>query len=203
VSDDLLADRLPPEPTRAIIGQIAHHLSRMAEMLYAIDEAGYEYHRRTAFVDAFLLDFRALSYFLWGGKSTEVRCYDFVDIKKWQPPKTDATKRMHKLVVIVSKHRAHLSWSRFVPTHQDLEQLDGIPRFSAEFLGQVLLDLLDILDDFISQLPDDKQSGKRAWISAAYAPRYKTEVALDLRESDDPDNLMPLKSVHETVSGPD
>lgn len=56
-------------------------------MLYAIDEAGYEYHRRTAFVDSFLIDFRALYYFLWGGKSTEVRCYDFVDIKKWQPPK--------------------------------------------------------------------------------------------------------------------
>jgi hypothetical protein len=101
-----------PDPTTAIIGQIGLHLSRMAEMVYAIDEAEYQDHRRTAFVDCFLLDFRALSYFLWGGKSTEVRCYDFVDIKNWQPRKTDATKRMHKLAVIVSKHRAHLSWSR-------------------------------------------------------------------------------------------
>jgi hypothetical protein len=144
-----------PDPTTAIIGQIGLHLSRMAEMVYAIDEAEYQDHRRTAFVDCFLLDFRALSYFLWGGKSTEVRCYDFVDIKNWQPRKTDATKRMHKLAVIVSKHRAHLSWSRFVPTDQDLQDLAGIPDFSAEFLGRVLLDLLDILDDFISKLPDD------------------------------------------------
>jgi hypothetical protein len=87
-----------------------------------------------------------------------------------------------------------------VPTDQDLQDLAGIPDFSAEFLGRVLLDLLDILDDFISKLPDDKEIGQRAWIGAAHGPRYKTEVALGLRESDYPD-LKPLKSVRELVSG--
>jgi hypothetical protein len=65
----------------------------------------------------------------------------------------------------------------------------------------VLLDFLDVLDDFISKLPEGKESGKAAWIGAAGSAQYKTEVALGLRESDFPDNLKPLKSVQELVSG--
>jgi hypothetical protein len=202
VSDDPLEDLLPPAPQRAIIGQIAHHLSHMAEMVYAVDEAGHDYHRRIAFVDSFLLDFRALYYFLLGKRDgDDAHRYDFVDIKTWQRPKTDATKRMDKLVLFIGQHRAHLSWSRFVPTDQDLENLVGIPKLSAEFLGRVLLDFLDILDDFISKLPDDKESGKRAWISAAMGARYKTEVALGVRVSDFPDRWKPLRSVQEPASG--
>jgi hypothetical protein len=88
VSDDPLEDRLPPDPTRAIIGQITHHLSHMAEMLYAIDEARYEYDRRTAFVDSFLLDFRALYYFLLGpGTSKEAHRLYFVDKKRGRGPR--------------------------------------------------------------------------------------------------------------------
>jgi hypothetical protein len=193
---DGLEDRLPPQPTRAIIGQITHHLSHMAKMLYAIDEAGNEQDRRTAFVDSFLLDFRALYYFLLGpGTSKAVHRCCFVDSKTWPRPKTDETKCMDKLVLTIGKHRAHLDWSRFVPTYQDLENLVGIPKFSAEFLGKVLLDFLDILDDFIDKLPEGQESGKRAWIGAAYAARYTTEVALGVRESDYPDTLKPLKSV--------
>jgi hypothetical protein len=189
---------------RAIIGQITHHLNHMAEMLYAIDEAGYEYHRRIAFVDSFLIDFRALYYFLLGPRERgAAHRYDFVDIEKWQRPKTEATKRMDKLALFVSRHRAHLSWSRFVPTYQDLEHLVGIPKFSAEFLGRVLLDLLDILDDFIGKLPDDKGSGKWAWTGAAFNARYKTEIALGLRESDYPANFKPLKSVQASRSKSD
>jgi hypothetical protein len=195
-ASEALEDRLPPEPTRAIIGQIGHHLAHMAEMPYAIDElARDQYLRRNAFVDSYLLHFRALYYFLWGRKRTEVRCHDFVDSKKWQPPKTDATKRMRKLALIISQHRAHLARSRFEPTDQDLENLVGIPKFSAEFLAQVLLDYLDVLDDFISKLPDDKESGKDAWITAASAARYKTEVALGVCQADNPDKWRPLKSV--------
>jgi hypothetical protein len=59
----------------------------------------------------------------------------------------------------------------------------------------VLLDFLDLLDDFISKLPDGKEKGKSAWIGAACAARYKTEVALGVSDSDYPDNLKPLKGV--------
>ena len=198
VSDDPLQDLLPPEPQRAIIGQIGHHLSHLSEMVYAVDEARHDYHRRIAFVDSFLLDFRALYDFLLGpGDSKDAHRYYFVDKKTWPRPKTDATKRMGKLALFIGKHRAHLSWGRLVPTDQDLELLVGIPRLDAEFLGRVLLDFLDILDDFISKLPDDKESGKRAWISAAMGARYKTEVALGVRVSDFPDRWKPLKSVQE------
>jgi hypothetical protein len=89
----------------------------MAEMLYAIDdfdELGSHHHRRIAFVDSFLLDFRAVHYFLLGSRERgDAHRYDLVDIKTWQRPKTDATKRMNKLVLFISKHRAHLSMSRF------------------------------------------------------------------------------------------
>jgi hypothetical protein len=71
VSDEL-EDQLPQEPTRSIMGQITHHLDHMAAMLYAIHEAGHEHHRRIAFVDSFLLDFRALYYFLWEARA--LRC---------------------------------------------------------------------------------------------------------------------------------
>lgn len=113
-----------------------------------------------------------------GGKSTEVRCYDFVDKKRWQPPKTDATKRMHNLVVFISNHRAHLSRSRFVPPSEDLEELIGVRRITAEFLGEVLLNHLDLLDDFITKLPEGKESGKDAWIGAAFNARYKLKWRL-------------------------
>lgn len=169
----------------------------MAEMLYAIDELGrHQYLRRNAFVDSFLLHFRALCYFLLGQRDGDnAHRYDFVDIKTWQRPKTQATKRMDKLVLFISKYRAHLSMSRFVPEYQELEDLLGVRRISAEFLGGVLLDFLEILDDFIDKLREGKENGKDAWIGAAYNARYKTEVALGVRESDYPDNLKPLKSV--------
>jgi hypothetical protein len=198
VSDDALDDLLPPQPARAIIGQITHHLSHMSAMVYAADEARDDYHRRIAFVDSFLLDFRALYNFLLGPEdSKDAHRYYFVDKKTWPRPKTEATKRMRKLALFMGRHRAHLSWGRFVPTDQDLELLVGIPRLDAEFLGWVLLDFLDILDDFISKLPDDKESGQRAWISAAMANRYKTEVALGVREPDITGKWKPLKSVQE------
>jgi hypothetical protein len=124
-----------------------------------------------------------------------------LDIKAWQRPKTDATKRMDKLVLFISKHRAHLSMSRFDPPYQNLEDLIGVPRLNPEFLGRVLLDYLDILDAFIDKLPPGKESGKGAWIGAAYNARYKAEVALGLRESDYPDNIGPLKSVQMRKEG--
>lgn len=194
---DALEDQLPPQPTRAIIGQITHHLSHMSEMLYAIDEAGMDQpHWRSAFVDSFLLDFRALYYFLLGQRDgDDAHRYDFVDVRTWQRPKTEATKRMDKLVLFISKYRAHLSMSRFVPEYQQLDDLIGVRRISAEFLGGVLLDFLEILDGFISKLPEGKEGGKDTWIGAAFSARYKTEVALGVRESDFPDALKPLKSV--------
>jgi hypothetical protein len=150
---DALENRLPPQPTRSIIGQITHQLAHMAEMRYAIDELGRDqYLRRNAFVDSFLLHFRALYYFLLGTRDgDDADRYDFVDIKSWQRPKTQATKRMDKLVLFISKYRAHLSMSRFVPEYQELEDTLGVRRISAEFLGGVLLDFLEILDDFIAQ----------------------------------------------------
>jgi hypothetical protein len=46
---DALENRLPPQPTRSIIGQITHQLAHMAEMRYAIDELGRDqYLRRNA-----------------------------------------------------------------------------------------------------------------------------------------------------------
>lgn len=59
----------------------------------------------------------------------------------------------------------------------------------------MLLDYLDVLDDFIDKLPNSRESGKRAWLGAAGSARYKTEVALGLRESDYPESVKPLKSV--------
>lgn len=118
-----------------------------------------------------------------------------MDIKIWQRPKTEATKRMEKLALFVSKNRAHLSMSRFVPEYQDLESQLGVPGLSGEYLGRVLLDFLDVLDEFIAHLPDTKESGKGFWSGAAYNARYKTEIALGVRESDHPDRFKPLKSV--------
>ncbi len=194
-----LPDWVPPQPTRGIVGQITHHLDHLAEMLYAIDEydeLNYHHHRRIAFVDSFLLDFRALYYFLLGPRTAgDAHRYDFVDIRAWQRPKTEATKRMDKLVLFISKHRAHLSMSRFVPEYQDLEDLIGVSQITAEFLGRVLLDYLDILDDFIDKLPEGTESGKGFWQGAAYSARHKTEVALGVRESDYPEHFKPLNSV--------
>jgi hypothetical protein len=82
-----------------------------------------------------------------------------------------------------------------VPEYQDLESLIGVPQITAEFLGQVLLDYLNILDDFIDKLPEGTESGKGFWQGAAYSARYKTETALGVRESDYPDHFKPLKSV--------
>jgi hypothetical protein len=101
---------------------------------------------------------------------------------------------MDKLERFISTHRAHLSWRRFVPPYEDLEELIGVRRISAEFLGRVLLDFLEILDDFIDKLPEGKEMGKDAWIGAVYGARYQTELALGVRESDYPDQLKPLKS---------
>jgi hypothetical protein len=194
-----LPDWVPPQPTRGIVGQITHHLDHLAEMLYAIDEydeLNYHHHRRIAFVDSFLLDFRALYYFLLGPRTAgDAHRYDFVDIRAWQRPKTEATKRMDKLVLFISKHRAHLSMNRFVPEYQNLEDLIGVSQITAEFLGQVLLDYLDILDDFIAKLPEGAESGKGFWEGAAYNARYKTEIALGVQEYDYPDHFKPLKSV--------
>jgi hypothetical protein len=194
-----LPDWVPPQPTRGVVGQITHHLDHLAEMLYAIDEydaLDYHHHRRIAFVDSFLIDFRALYYFLLDRRTAgDAHRYDFVDIRAWQRPKTEATRRMDKLVRFISKHRAHLSMSRFVPEYHDLEDLIGVSQITAEFLGQVLLDYLDILDDFIDKLPEGTESGKGFWQGAAYSARYKTEIALGVRESDYPDHFKPLKSV--------
>jgi hypothetical protein len=99
------------------------------------------------------------------------------------------------LADFISKHRTHLSMERFDDPYRD----PGIPRLTAEFLGRTLLDYLDVLDDFIDHLPDTRESGKRAWISAAYGARYKTEVALGLRESDYPDHFKPLRSAAERM----
>jgi hypothetical protein len=200
-----MPDWVPPQPARVIIGQITYHLDHMAEMLQAIDEydeLNEHDHRRIAFVDSFLLDFRALYYFLLGPRTAgDAHRYDFVDIQTWQRPRTEATKRMDKLVLFISKHRAHLSMSRFVPEYQDLRDLIGVSRITAEFLGQVLLDYLDILDDFIDKLPEGTERGKGFWQGAAYNARYKTETALGLRESDDPDHFRPLRSVQARTEG--
>jgi hypothetical protein len=155
---------------RGVIGQITHHLDHMAEML--------------------------LYYFLLGPREKgDAHRYDFADIKTWQRPKTDATKRMDKLVNFISKHRAHLSMTRFDPPYPDIEELIGVRSITAEFLGQVLLDYLDILDSFIAALPEGTEKGKGLWQGAAYSARHKTEISLGVRESDHPEHLKPLKSV--------
>jgi hypothetical protein len=195
---DPLEDELPPEPKRSIIGQVTYHLDHLANMLHCIDEYWYSnHHLRIACTDSFLLDFRALYYFLLGNRQgTDANRLDFLGIKVWQPKKkTAAARRMARLADFVSKHRAHRSMSRFDPPYPDLEQVVGVRRLTAEFLGRVLLDYLDVLDDFIDHLPDSKESGKRAWTGAAGNARYKTETALGLRESDFPDSFKPLKSV--------
>jgi hypothetical protein len=54
---------------------------------------------------------------------------------------------------------------------------------------------LDILDGFIDKLPEGTESGKGFWRGAAYNARFKTKVALCVRESDYLDHFKPLKSV--------
>jgi hypothetical protein len=81
-SDDPLEDLLPPAPQRAIIGHYRHHLSHMAEMVYAVDEARHDDHRRIAFVDSFLLDFRALYDFPLGPGDSRARIASTSSTKK-------------------------------------------------------------------------------------------------------------------------
>jgi hypothetical protein len=190
-------DWLLPSPTRGIIGQITHHLGHMAAMVYCIDEnEGQDHDKQIAFVDSFLLDFRALYYFLLDRRQKgDAHRWDFLDSKAWQPPKTPATKHMRKLEDFISKHRAHLSMSRFVPEYQDLESLIGEPSITAEYLAGVLLDYLDILDSFIEKLPETRETGKEAWKGAAGTARNKIEVALGIRQSDYPESVKPLRSV--------
>jgi hypothetical protein len=125
-------------------------------MVYAIDEIREDHHSwRIAVVDSFLLDFRALYYFLLGRREKgDAHRFDFADIRTWQRPSTEAIKRMHKLVDFISKHRAHLSNRRFTAEPESLELLIGVRRISAEFLAQTLLDYIEILDSFIDALPD-------------------------------------------------
>lgn len=188
----------PPQPTRSIIGQVTHSLDHLANMLHYIDEYYNNNHDlRIACTDSFLLDFRMLYYFLLENRRNDADAhrFDFLEVKEWQRPKTDATKRMAKLADFISKHRAHLSMSRFTPEYQALEEVLGVKRLTAEYLGRVLLDYLDVLDDFINNLPDTRESGKRAWLGAAGNARYKTEVALGLRKSDYPESFKPLKGL--------
>jgi hypothetical protein len=135
-------------PSRGVIGQMTHYLDHMAEMMYAVDWIGDRNHDyQIAFVDSFLLDFRAVYYFLLGRREKgDAHRYDFVSIQEWQRPSTDATKRMYKLVDFISKHRAHLSMSRFTQPRRDLEFWIGVPRITAEYLARTLLDYIDILD---------------------------------------------------------
>jgi hypothetical protein len=206
VPDEL--EELPPEPKRSIIGQVTFHLNHLANMLYCIDEHHDEFHVRIACTDSFLLDFRALYYFLLENrdkKRRDAHRLDFLDEKSWQPKKkhSEAAKRMATLAVFISKHRAHLSYSRFEPEYQSLQDVLRVRRLTAEYLGQVLLDYLEFLDDFIDKLPDTGESGKRAWIGAAGSARYKTEVALGLRDSDFPEKLKPLPSVQDRSAAAD
>jgi hypothetical protein len=85
--------------------------------------------------------------------------------------------------------------SRFDPPYPDIEALIGVHNLTAEFLGQVLLDYLDVLDQFIAHLPDTKEVGKGFWSGAAYSARVKTEIGLGVRESDHPEHFKPLKGV--------
>jgi hypothetical protein len=122
----------------------------------------------------------------------DVHRLDFVDIKSWQRPKTDTTKVMAKLVLFISKYRAHLSRVRIAPTYRDPENFLDVPELGSEFLSHVFLDFLDILDNFIDKLPDDEESGKRAWISATSTARHKVEVSPSARVSDFIDSLTSL-----------
>jgi hypothetical protein len=83
-------DWLPPQPTRGIIGQITHHLGHMAVMVHCVDEnEGHDHNKQIAFVDSFLLDFRALhSFLLKPREKDDAHRWDFLENKEWQPPKT-------------------------------------------------------------------------------------------------------------------
>lgn len=190
---------LPSEHAPAIIGQITHHLDHMANMLGLIDEHEYDHCLNFACTDSFLVDFRALHGFLLGGrKRQDAHRYDFLSIAEWQYPKgTAATKRTAKLVDVVSKHRAHLSNSRFVQTDQRPQDVLGVRRLTPTYLAHILLDYLDVLDDFINHLPDTSEAGKLAWQGASFNARYKTEVRLGIRENDFPEHaqIKPFKSV--------
>lgn len=166
---------------RSIIGQMSHHLDHMANMLQYIDEYEYANHDLCiACTDSFLLDFRALYGFLLGQRGgRDAHRYAFLTMKEWQRPKTAATKRLDSLAKFVSKHRAHLSESRFIQPRQSLQEVLGVPSLAPEYLAQALLDYLDVLDQFIGRLPDS--IGKAAWQSAVFNARYKTEVQLGIR----------------------
>jgi hypothetical protein len=190
-----------PEPARSIIGQITYHLDHMAEMLYAVDEIE-DHHRRMACIDSFLIDFRCLYYFLIENRKVDdAHRFDFLGPSEWQPTrKTAAARRMAALVNFISKYRAHLSKSRFDPPRQALEDHIGVSRVDGKYLARVLLDYLDILDQFIEKLPDDRNSGKKFWRGAAENARYKTEVALGIREPAAPG---PYATLTERPGAPD
>jgi hypothetical protein len=200
VTTDPLEAELPPEPARSIIGHITYSLAHLADMVSYVDEYTGDvqhHHLRIACTDSYLLYFRMLYLFLLEDRSSgrkDAHRSDFLDRRTWQPDKKSVgARRMAMLADFTSKHRAHLSMSRFEDT--DLQHLLGVRRMTAEYLARILLDYLDVLDSFIARLPDTKESGKRAWIGAAYGPRYKIEVGLGLRQSDYPDKIMPFKSV--------
>lgn len=191
-------DALSPESKRAVIGQITHYLDHLATMLYSIDEYESEHtnhHLRVACTDSFLFDFRLLYYFLLDGGTSDANRYDFLDKRAWQRPKGPKLKQMERLRDFVGKHRAHLSYERITVDRPTLEDILGARKLSAEYLGGVLLDYLDVLDDFIGALPETPESSKRAFMGAAYNARYKTEIALARRAPDPRMDVGPLRSV--------
>jgi hypothetical protein len=121
-----------------------------------------------ACTNSFATDFRALHGFMFRPNSRDADRTDFVSPTDWEPSETAATERLKKLANFIDKHRAHLSRKRFKKGRGSIcswvpdEHLDS-GRLKAVGYARILTDYLDVLDEFILELPT---KSKEQWLFA-------------------------------------
>jgi hypothetical protein len=177
VDDLLTARRAEPEKWSAV-GQFTAVLDQAVGLLpyIAAEEDGGSHVQWVAYTNSLTTDLRALYGFLLGPRNErDAHRTDFV--QKWTPSKSDARRRLDKFIDFIHVHRAHFSRKRFTDPSPDIE--DWVPpeylekrRIKAKGYAQALTDYLDVVDEFVQQLPQDSLE-QQAFRGAASSARNK------------------------------
>jgi hypothetical protein len=184
--DELLAAPRAEPAKWSAIGQFTATLNHIANLLPYI--AQYEndlgHHAlRVACTDSFLSDFRAHYSFMLGPRDPrDAHRTDF--LQRWKPTRSAGVRRLEQFIRFIHIQRAHFSWERFRDTPHDIE--DWVPReylekrrLSSRKLAKALSDYLDVVDEFVANLPKDSLE-QRAFRTAAFNARYKVNKFLGL-----------------------